>query len=167
VQTIDPKRAEFRQCLPECAAPVAAPASTSVVNSIAYPVGINLALIHCGNSPLKQRITMARKQIIAFALLAAFAAPACAVDTNAVIGGALGGGTGAAVGSAIGGRDGAIIGGAIGGAAGAAIATSGSGETKLVTREVVVEKEGVHVQGRHDNGLHLGHNKDKHGRHKD
>ena len=110
---------------------------------------------------------MASKQILAFVALATFVAPAFAVDTNAVIGGALGGGTGAAVGSAIGGRDGAIIGGAIGGAAGAAIATSGSKETKVVTKEVVVEKEVVYVHGRHDNGLHLGHEKNKHGRHRD
>ena len=77
---------------------------------------------------------MAHKQLVLFVALAAFATPVFAVDTNAVIGGALGGGTGAAVGSAIGGRDGALIGGALGGAAGAAIATSGSKETKVVTR---------------------------------
>ena len=110
---------------------------------------------------------MTSKQIFFFAALTAFAAPVIAVDKNAVIGGALGGGTGAAVGSAIGGRDGAIIGGAIGGAAGAAIATSGSKDTKVVTKEVVGEKEVVYVQGHHDNGLHLGHKKNKHGRHKD
>ena len=110
---------------------------------------------------------MARKQLFLLVALAAFATPVFAVDTNAVIGGALGGGTGAAVGSAIGGRDGAIIGGALGGAAGAAIATSGSKETKVVTREVIVEKEVVYVPGRHDNGLHRGHHKNKHGHHKD
>ena len=110
---------------------------------------------------------MARKQLLVLAALATFATSAFAVDTNAVIGGALGGGTGAAVGSAIGGRDGAIIGGALGGAAGAAIATSGSKETKVVTKEVIVEKEVVYVGGRHDNGLHRGHDKNKHGRHKD
>ena len=107
---------------------------------------------------------MTRKQTLVLFALAAFAAPAFAVDGNAVIGGAIGGGTGAAVGSAIGGRDGAIIGGAIGGAAGAAIATSGSKETKVVTKEVIVEKEVVYVQDRHDNGLHRGHYKNKHGR---
>jgi outer membrane lipoprotein SlyB len=110
---------------------------------------------------------MAYKQTVAFLMLATFAAPAFAVDTNAVLGGAIGGGTGAAVGSALGGRDGAIIGGALGGAAGAAIATSGSKETKVVTKEVVVEKEVVYVptgaRGRHDNGLHLGHHKHKRG----
>ncbi len=109
---------------------------------------------------------MARKQLLIFAALAAFAAPAFAVDGKAVLGGAIGGGAGAAVGSSIGGRDGAIIGGALGGAAGAAIATSGSRETKVVTKEVVVEKE-VYVPTRHDNGLHLGQRKHKHGRHGD
>jgi hypothetical protein len=107
---------------------------------------------------------MARKQTLVFIALAALAAPAFAggVDGSAVIGGALGGGTGAAVGSALGGRDGAIIGGAIGGAAGAAIATSGT--KKTATKEVVVEKEVVYVPTRHDNGLHRGHYKHKHGR---
>ena len=109
---------------------------------------------------------MARKQTLVFFALAALAAPAFAggVDGHAVLGGALGGGTGAAVGSALGGRDGAIIGGAIGGAAGAAIATSGTKKTTTTaTREVVVEKEVVYVPTRHDNGLHRGHYKHKHG----
>lgn len=110
---------------------------------------------------------MTTKHLLLLVALAALTTPALAVDTKAVIGGALGGGTGAAVGSAIGGRDGAIIGGALGGAAGAAIATSGSKESKVVTREVIVEKEVVYVQGRHDNGLHRGHYKNKHGKHKD
>lgn len=104
---------------------------------------------------------MARKQILVLFALAAFSAPALAVDGKAVLGGALGGGAGAAVGSSIGGRDGAIIGGALGGAAGAAIATSGSKETRVVTKEVIVEKEVVHVNSRHDNGLHRGHYKNK------
>ncbi|MBT9589822.1 MAG: hypothetical protein IV089_02735 [Thiobacillus sp.] len=113
---------------------------------------------------------MVHKQILVLTALAVFAAPACAVDGKAVLGGAIGGGTGAAVGSAIGGRDGAIIGGALGGAAGAAIATSGSKETKVVTKEIVIEKEVVYApaaSARHDNGLHLGHHKNKHGRGKD
>lgn len=103
---------------------------------------------------------MARKQTLALIALAAFAAPALAggIDGNAVIGGALGGGAGAAVGSAIGGRDGAIIGGAIGGATGAAIATKGSKRT-VVERDVVYEDE----RGHHDNGLHRGHHKHRHG----
>lgn len=87
------------------------------------------------------------------------------VDGQAVLGGAIGGGAGAAIGSAVGGREGAIIGGAIGGAAGVAIATDGKSEPKTVTKQVVVEKEVVYVQsGKHDNGLHLGHGKNKHKR---
>jgi hypothetical protein len=107
---------------------------------------------------------MTRKQTLVLFALATLAAPALAggVDGNAVIGGAIGGGAGAAVGSAIGGRDGAIIGGAIGGAAGAAIATKDSRETKVVTKEVVVVKE-VYAPAHHDNGLHRGHHKGKHG----
>lgn len=109
---------------------------------------------------------MSRKQILVLLAAATFSIPAFAADGKAVLGGAIGGGTGAAIGSSIGGRDGAIIGGAIGGAAGAAIATSGSRESRVVTREVVVEKEVVHVHSRHDNGLHRGHHKHKHkGRH--
>lgn len=110
---------------------------------------------------------MARKQVLVFLALAALAAPASAVDGGAVIGGAIGGGIGAGVGSAVGGKEGAIIGGAIGGAAGAAIGSSDSDKPKTVTtKEVVVEKEVVYVNdGRHDNGLHLGHKKDKPGRH--
>lgn len=109
---------------------------------------------------------MARKQTLVFLALAALAAPAFAggVDGKAVLGGALGGGTGAAVGSAIGGRDGAILGGAIGGAAGAAIATSGTKKTQ--PREVVVERQVVYEDDHdhHDNGLHRGHYKHRHGR---
>lgn len=104
---------------------------------------------------------MSHKLVLAFLAATMVSAPALAVDGKAVLGGALGGGAGAAVGSSIGGRDGAIIGGALGGAAGAAIATSGAKETRVVTREVVVEKEVVHVNSRHDNGLHRGHHKHK------
>ena len=99
-----------------------------------------------------------KKRLVMVSLLAGFAATAQAVDGDAVIGGALGGATGAMVGSAMGGREGAIIGGAIGGAAGTAVATS---ERK---REVVVVKDGHY---RHDNGLHLGHYKQKHRHHDD
>jgi hypothetical protein len=111
-----------------------------------------------------ERTNMSPKHILALFALAAFSTPALAggIDGNAVIGGAIGGGAGAAVGSAVGGRDGAIIGGAIGGAAGAAIATSGSKEPKVVTKQIVVEKEVVDVQDPHDNGLHRGHHKNKH-----
>lgn len=97
--------------------------------------------------------------VTGLALLAVLASPAQAgsVDGNAVIGGALGGGTGAAIGSAVGGRDGAILGGAIGGAAGAAVMTSDRNETRVRTRE-------VYYDDRHDNGRHRGHNKHRHGR---
>lgn len=109
---------------------------------------------------------MARKQILILVALTAFAAPAFAADTKAIIGGAIGGGAGAGVGSALGGQSGAIIGGALGGAAGAAIATSGNKTTtNVVTKEVIVEKEVVYVNNdRHpsDNGRHRGHHKNKH-----
>ncbi len=85
--------------------------------------------------------------------MAALAAPAYAADTNAVIGGAIGGAAGAAIGHEVGGREGAIIGGAIGGGAGAAV---GSNQTR---ERVIVQERVVHVDGRHDNGLHLGHYK--------
>jgi outer membrane lipoprotein SlyB len=104
---------------------------------------------------------MARKQILVLFALAAFSAPSLAADAKAVLGGAIGGGAGAGIGSSIGGTNGAIIGGALGGAAGAAIATSGSKETKVVTKEVIVEREVVQVNNRHDNGLHRGHHKNK------
>jgi outer membrane lipoprotein SlyB len=84
----------------------------------------------------------------------AVALPAAAIDTDAVVGGALGGAAGAAVGSAIGGRDGAIVGAGIGGAAGAAVATSG--KEKTVKRKVVYEDD------HHDHGKHKGHYKQKH-----
>jgi hypothetical protein len=103
---------------------------------------------------------MARKQVLALLALATLSAPALAVDGKAVLGGAIGGGAGAGIGSSIGGTNGAIIGGALGGAAGAAIATSGSKpQPQVVTREVIVEKEVVHVHHRHDNGKHKGHHK--------
>lgn len=67
--------------------------------------------------------------------------PVSAVDSGAVVGGAIGGGAGAAVGSAIGGRDGAIIGGAIGGATGAAIGSSPTKTEKVVVKQTVVVRE--------------------------
>lgn len=100
-------------------------------------------------------------------VLAAWAATAQAgeVDGKAVIGGALGGATGAAVGSAVGGRNGAIIGGGIGGAAGAAIATQpAKKEIVKVEKEVIVEKEVVHVH--HDDCWPPGHCKHKHKHHR-
>ncbi len=107
---------------------------------------------------------MPRKQTLIFLALTALATPVFAVDGGAVLGGAIGGGVGAGVGSAVGGTEGAIIGGAIGGGVGAAIGSSDSSKPKVVTKEVVVEKEVVYVKGKHDNGLHLGHQKNK-GRH--
>jgi hypothetical protein len=50
------------------------------------------------------------------------------VDTDAVIGGAVGGGLGAAAGSYLGGRNGAIVGSAVGAAAGTAIASEDEDE---------------------------------------
>jgi outer membrane lipoprotein SlyB len=84
----------------------------------------------------------------------AVALPAAAVDTDAVVGGALGGAAGAAVGSAIGGREGAIVGAGLGGAAGAAVATSDKQPT--VRKEVIYVDEHHH---HHDNGKHKGHYK--------
>jgi len=77
------------------------------------------------------------------------------IDTNAVLGGALGGGAGAAVGSAVGGRNGAILGSAVGAAAGVAIATP---HRPYLVREYDDDY-------RHDNGWHRGHH--KHGHHHD
>jgi outer membrane lipoprotein SlyB len=103
--------------------------------------------------------------LLAMGVLVVAATTAKAMDSDAILGGALGGGAGAAIGSAVGGRDGAIIGGAVGGAAGVAVATSDR------RRETVrVRKEIIYVQDDHDhydNGRHSGHykNKHKHGRH--
>jgi len=94
-----------------------------------------------------------------FALLAGISLPAAAgVDTDAVVGGALGGAAGAAVGSAVGGRDAAIVGGGLGGALGTAIATKDKKEVRVQKEVVYVHEE----EGRHDNGLHRGHYKNKH-----
>ncbi len=82
------------------------------------------------------------------------------IDTDAVLGGALGGGAGAAIGSAVGGREGAIIGGALGGAAGTAISTSGEDESHK--RYPVRSYDHDDDREWHDNGLHLGHYKHKH-----
>jgi outer membrane lipoprotein SlyB len=101
--------------------------------------------------------------LLAMGVLVVAATTAKAMDSDAILGGALGGGAGAAIGSAVGGRDGAIIGGAVGGAAGVAVATSDR------RRETVrVRKEIIYVQDDHDhydNGRHLGHYKNKHKKH--
>lgn len=105
--------------------------------------------------------------LVVMGVLVVAASTAKAMDSDAILGGALGGGAGAAIGSAMGGRDGAIIGSAIGGATGVAVATS---DRKRET--VRVRKEVVYVQDdydHHDNGRHRGHykNKDKHDHHDD
>jgi outer membrane lipoprotein SlyB len=79
------------------------------------------------------------------------------VDTNAVLGGAIGGGAGAAVGSAIGGRNGAILGSAVGAGAGVMIATPQQ-RSRGEYRE---------YDDRHDNGWHRGHHKHHHHEHDD
>ena len=96
------------------------------------------------------------KQTLLVATLASLGliSTAHALDTDAVVGGALGGAAGAAVGSAVGGREGAVIGAGLGGAAGAATATQ--------DRPKRVKKEVVYVEEHHDHGLHLGHHKHKH-----
>lgn len=75
------------------------------------------------------------------------------VDTNAVLGGAIGGGAGAAVGSAMGGRNGAMIGSAVGAVAGVAIATPQSNRGGYVNYDDYDE---------HDRGRHRGHHKHRH-----
>lgn len=73
------------------------------------------------------------------------------INTNAVLGGAIGGGAGAAVGSAVGGRNGAIIGSAVGAAAGVVIATP---EQSRESRRYDNDHE--------DRGHHYGHRKHHH-----
>jgi len=86
------------------------------------------------------------------------------VNSNAVLGGAIGGGAGAAIGSAVGGRNGAIIGSALGAGTGVAIATPQRRETHVV-REYRDHKYYGHEH--RDNGWHRGHYKHhyRHGRH--
>jgi hypothetical protein len=86
------------------------------------------------------------------------------LDTDALLGGALGGAVGALFGSELGGRQGAILGSAIGGAAGTALTTRD--RHPRVRREVIyvdrpVRPEVIYVPARHDNGLHRGHYKHK------
>lgn len=77
------------------------------------------------------------------------------INTNAILGGAIGGGAGAAVGSAMGGRNGAIIGGAIGAAGGVVIATP-------QRREV---REYHEYDDRHEYDRHRGHHQQQHHEH--
>ena len=104
--------------------------------------------------------------LVVMGVLVVAASTAKAMDSDAILGGALGGGAGAALGSAMGGRDGAIIGGAVGGAAGVAVATSDRRrETVRVRKDVVYVDDNDH----HDNGRHLGQykNRHNHGHHDD
>jgi outer membrane lipoprotein SlyB len=102
--------------------------------------------------------------VLAMGVLVVSATTAKAMDSDAILGGAFGGGAGAAIGSAVGGHDGAIIGGAVGGAAGVAVATSDRRRKNIRVRKEIVY---LHDDGHHDNGRHLGHykNKYKHHRH--
>ena len=88
------------------------------------------------------------RKIAIIVVVLSFSGPLLAVDTGAVVGGAIGGGTGAAIGSEIGGKEGAIIGGAIGGGVGAAIGSSDDSETVIVKEKVVIHE--VHTD-------HAGH----------
>ncbi|MHB8167837.1 MAG: hypothetical protein ACYDDT_13870 [Sulfuricella sp.] len=98
--------------------------------------------------------------VLAMGVLVVSATTAKAMDSDAILGGALGGGAGAAIGSAVGGRDGAIIGSAVGGAAGVAVATSDRRRgTVRMRKEVVYLHDDDDY---HDNGRHLGHYKYKH-----
>ncbi|WP_435626623.1 YMGG-like glycine zipper-containing protein [Candidatus Ferrigenium straubiae] len=105
------------------------------------------------------------KKSLAIVLFLSASVNAYAVDGGAVVGGAVGGAAGAAIGHNMGGRDGAIIGAAIGGATGAAVGSSNSAPAvqtapvrPVSTRSVEDDDE----HRRHDNGLHLGQQKDKH-----
>lgn len=74
------------------------------------------------------------------------------INTNAVLGGAIGGGAGAAVGSAVGGRNGAIVGSAVGAAAGVVVATPSNHYDDRDYRR----------HDHHDHGHHRGHHKHHH-----
>jgi hypothetical protein len=108
--------------------------------------------------PLKSVMAM-----ILISGLAMLATPASAdgfnhIDTNAVLGGALGGGAGAAVGSAVGGRNGAMVGSAVGAVAGVAIATPQQHRRDYGYRDDYDE---------HDRGWHRGHRHHHHHEHDD
>jgi hypothetical protein len=82
------------------------------------------------------------------------------ISSDAVLGGAIGGGAGAAVGSAVGGRNGAIIGGALGAATGVAIAAPGE-------RQTASNHDHEYRHQHHDKGYHRGHYKHRHHDHDD
>lgn len=103
---------------------------------------------------------MRRAGYFALLFLALGSAAAFAVDSGAVIGGAIGGATGAAVGDAVGGRNGAILGAAVGGATGAAIGSKDSKQVQAAPVQTVRAVEGDRNEHR-DNGRHLGERKHK------
>lgn len=105
------------------------------------------------------------KKSLAIALFLSASVNAYAVDSGAVLGGAVGGAAGAAIGHNMGGRDGAIIGAAIGGATGAAVGSSNSAPAVKQAQVQTVSSRNAEDDDehrRHDNGLHLGQKKDKH-----
>ena len=105
------------------------------------------------------------KKSLAIALFLSVSVNAYAVDSGAVVGGAVGGAAGAAVGYNMGGQNGAILGAAIGGATGAAV---GSRDSAPAAQPVLVQTvssrnmENDDGRQRHDKGLHLGQQKNKH-----
>lgn len=104
------------------------------------------------------------KKSLAITLFLTASINAYAVDGGAVVGGAVGGAAGAAIGHNLGGRDGAILGAAIGGATGAAVGSSNSAPVAkpAPVQTVATRVEDDEGRRRHDNGLHLGQQKDKH-----
>jgi hypothetical protein len=114
------------------------------------------------------------KKSLAIALFLCASANAYAVDSGAVVGGAVGGAAGAVIGHSMGGQNGAILGAAIGGAAGAAVGSSNSAPAaQPAPVQAVSYREAEDGDGhRHrDNGLHRGERKKeykkKHERHDD
>ena len=93
-------------------------------------------------------------------LLAPVPALAGNLDTDALLGGALGGGVGALLGSELGGRNGAILGSAVGGAVGTAFTTRRQEPRRVIYVERP-RREVIYVD-RHDKGWHRGHYKNKH-----
>jgi uncharacterized protein YcfJ len=85
------------------------------------------------------------------------------LDTEALLGGALGGAVGALVGSEFGGRQGAIIGSAIGGATGTALTTRRRQPRHEATYDNrPIRREVIYMNDPHDQGLHRGHRKPRH-----
>lgn len=84
-----------------------------------------------------------RSALLTLAMLAATAAPAGDLTTDAAIGGALGG----VVGAEVGGRSGAVLGAGVGAATGAAIGTRGDAPRDGGTRVLVVPSDRGHSHG--------------------